>query len=122
MSIARRSPHTFFGSLFGGLVVLLCLIGMLLVSAPSLVSYLLSINLVVMLAYGYDKLIAGSSMTRVPEKVLHTLSLAGGSPGALMAQRLFRHKTLKKSFQVAYWLIVLLQLAILAFVFWQYEL
>jgi len=57
--------------------------------------------------YWRDKRKAQTARWRTPENVLHALELAGGWPGALLAQQLFRHKTRKVSFQVVFWLIVL---------------
>lgn len=56
--------------------------------------------------YGYDKRQARNNGQRTPEKVLHALELAGGWPGALLAQQVFRHKTRKVSYQALFWLIV----------------
>ncbi len=78
-----------------------------------IVAYLLSVNLSTFLFYGYDKMIAGSSMLRVPEWILHSLSIAGGSPTGLVAQKVFRHKTIKGSFQFVYWTIVIIQVVII---------
>ncbi|GAA3547754.1 DUF1294 domain-containing protein [Zobellella aerophila] len=63
-------------------------------------------------AYGLDKHRARKSQLRIPEKVLLLLDLAGGWPGGLLAQRKFRHKTRKARFQVLFWCIVLLHLAL----------
>jgi len=57
-------------------------------------------------AYGWDKRRARLQGWRLPESTLHLLELLGGWPGALIAQRLFRHKTRKLPFQIAFWLIV----------------
>ena len=48
-----------------------------------------------------------------PEQVdaLHLLGIIGGWPGALLAQRLLRHKNSKQSFQVVFWITVLLNCA-----------
>jgi uncharacterized membrane protein YsdA (DUF1294 family)/cold shock CspA family protein len=78
-----------------------------------IVAYLASINLSTFLFYGYDKMIAGSSLLRVPEWILHSLSIGGGSPAGLVAQKMFRHKTIKGSFQLVYWAIVIIQVGIL---------
>ena len=43
-----------------------------------------------------------------PEAYVHALELAGGWPGALLAQQGFRHKTRKVSYQALFWLIVAL--------------
>ncbi|MBZ9780401.1 DUF1294 domain-containing protein [Pseudomonas sp. REP124] len=58
--------------------------------------------------YWSDKRKARSDSWRTPENVLHAVVLAGGWPGALLAQQVFRHKTRKVSFQVLFWGIVLL--------------
>jgi uncharacterized membrane protein YsdA (DUF1294 family) len=47
----------------------------------------------------------------VPESSLHLIELLGGWPGAYLAQQTMRHKTVKASYQVVYWLIVLLHVA-----------
>jgi len=78
-----------------------------------IIAYLASINLSTLLFYGYDKMIAGSSLLRVPEWILHSLSIGGGSPAGLVAQKMFRHKTIKGSFQLVYWAIVIIQVLIL---------
>ncbi len=82
----------------------------------SLVLYLLAINFTVGVLYLYDKIISGTKITRVPEIILQTLALLGGSPTALLSQKLFHHKISKKSFQVVYWLIVLAQVVIISWI------
>ena len=57
-------------------------------------------------AYAADKAQAAVGRRRVPERTLHLLALAGGWPGALLAQRHFRHKTQKARFQVLFWATV----------------
>lgn len=56
--------------------------------------------------YGFDKRAARDGRRRVPESTLHLLGLAGGWPGAFVAQQVFRHKTRKAGFQVVFWLTV----------------
>jgi uncharacterized membrane protein YsdA (DUF1294 family) len=67
-------------------------------------------------AYRIDKSAAQSGAWRTRESTLHVLSLIGGWPGALIAQRVFRHKSRKASFQVAFWTAVGLNCA--ALVWW----
>ena len=74
-------------------------------------AYLISINTMTLLLYGYDKRQAVAGRTRVPEIALHLVALLGGSPGAFMGQGLFRHKTRKLSFQMVFAAIALLQIA-----------
>jgi uncharacterized membrane protein YsdA (DUF1294 family) len=64
-------------------------------------------SLVAFATYAADKAQAGLGKGRVSERVLHLIELAGGWPGALVAQRQFRHKTRKARFQLIFWLIVL---------------
>jgi uncharacterized membrane protein YsdA (DUF1294 family)/cold shock CspA family protein len=66
-------------------------------SPPVLLAYL-SLSTVTFLFYAVDKSAAVSGRWRTPENTLHLLSLAGGWPGALLAQQLLRHKTSKESF------------------------
>ena len=58
-------------------------------------------------AYRSDKRRAEAGASRFPESTLHVAELIGGWPGAYFAQRIFRHKTAKTSFQVVFWMIVL---------------
>jgi uncharacterized membrane protein YsdA (DUF1294 family) len=57
-----------------------------------------------------DKQRARTGEWRVPEIVLHFSELAGGWPGAFLAQRRLRHKSSKVGFQIVFWLIVLVHL------------
>lgn len=66
------------------------------------------ISVLAFFLYWSDKRKARSDRWRTPENVLHAVELAGGWPGALLAQQVFRHKTRKVSFQVLFWVIVLL--------------
>jgi len=76
-------------------------------------AFLISINLLSFLFYGFDKLMAKLSWLRVPEVLLHALAFFGGVLGALVAQQLFWHKTTKRSFQVVFWLIFAFQVVLL---------
>lgn len=79
-----------------------------------LVCYLGGINLATALAYLYDKAAAIRGYGRIPERLLHLLAAAGGSPAALVSQFAFRHKTIKRSFQMWFWAIFAVQLTALA--------
>lgn len=112
--MARRpAPRRVFGMrmLVAAVVVTVALF-LLTPSAPVL-AWLIAMNLVALLAYGYDKAIAGSGQMRVPEVVLLGLALLGGSLGAFAGMVLFRHKTSKPAFLVPFFLIVVLQVAVL---------
>jgi uncharacterized membrane protein YsdA (DUF1294 family) len=57
--------------------------------------------------YWDDKRRAKLGEWRIPEANLHFWALIGGWPGAFIAQQQFRHKTKKLSFQLVFWLIVI---------------
>lgn len=78
-----------------------------------LISLYLATSVLSFAAYALDKLAAVWGMFRVPEIVLHVLALCGGWPGALMAQQLLRHKTVKKEFRQVFWLTVMINIAAL---------
>ncbi len=75
-------------------------------------------SLVTFIAYGLDKRAARLGRRRTPEGTLHTLELLGGWPGALAAQRVFRHKTVDRGFLAVFWLIVTLHVFGWALVGW----
>ena len=87
-------------------------------AATPLIGYAAGISAATIALYGYDKQAAVKNRLRVPEKVLHVLALLGGSPAALLSQKMFRHKTSKASFRIWFWLIVALQLAAIVAALW----
>jgi len=58
--------------------------------------------------YRSDKQRAEMGQWRLSEARLHLVELLGGWPGAFLAQRKFRHKTRKVSFQFIFIMIVIL--------------
>jgi uncharacterized membrane protein YsdA (DUF1294 family)/cold shock CspA family protein len=64
--------------------------------------------------YARDKQAARRGAWRTAEDTLHLLGLFGGWPGALVAQRLLRHKSSKRSFQSVFWFSVVFNCAALA--------
>ncbi|TYZ24899.1 DUF1294 domain-containing protein [Selenomonas ruminis] len=81
--------------------------------------YLVILNVVAILLYGWDKVCAIRSWWRVPELTLLLLALAGGSIGAMIAIQVFHHKTLHWKFKYGVPLILILQVAGLMYLFWQ---
>jgi uncharacterized membrane protein YsdA (DUF1294 family) len=75
--------------------------------------YLAGINAAAFVLYGYDKWAAVKERLRVPELSLHLAALLGGTPAAFVAQSLFRHKTVKRSFRVAFWIIAVAQIGVI---------
>jgi uncharacterized membrane protein YsdA (DUF1294 family) len=64
------------------------------------------LSLITFVVYAIDKSAARRKGPRTPERTLHLLSLAGGWPGALLAQRWLRHKSAKASFRRVFWVTV----------------
>lgn len=77
-------------------------------------AWTLAASLLTMAAYAIDKHRAIHARRRTPERTLHTLSLLGGWPGALIAMRLFKHKRRKAAFVRVFWLTVFVNLAVVA--------
>lgn len=73
--------------------------------------YFAIINAVAIAAYGWDKLCAIRKWRRVPELTLLGIAAIGGSIGALVAMKLFHHKTLHLKFKYGVPLILALQVA-----------
>lgn len=80
--------------------------------------WFVAVNVVTFVYYAFDKARARRATGRVPESVLHGLALAGGTIGAYAGMALFRHKTVKSSFRLLFWVIAVMQgLLILAVVY-----
>jgi uncharacterized membrane protein YsdA (DUF1294 family) len=84
----------------------------MLVLVPCLL-LLLVVNLFTMQLFWHDKQRAIAGERRIAEAHLLGLALIGGSPGALLARKLFRHKTRKQPFSTELFLIVAMQLGVL---------
>ena len=83
---------------------------------PLIFLYLyLLMSFITFIFYAWDKSSAKKAKSRIAEATLHYLSLFGGWPGALMAQQFLRHKSVKKSFRVKFWVTVFLNLASLVY-------
>ncbi|WP_167050930.1 cold shock and DUF1294 domain-containing protein [Salinibacterium sp. ZJ77] len=102
----RSSPFGYLSILAFGCIVL---ISSQLAPVPLWVFVLYGgASLVAFIAYAVDKRAAQLQAWRVEEGSLLALGLIGGWPGAILAQQVFRHKTLKVSFQRMFWVTVVL--------------
>ncbi|PFG33208.1 uncharacterized membrane protein YsdA (DUF1294 family) [Sanguibacter antarcticus] len=72
-------------------------------------------SIVCFIAYAADKRAARLERRRVPERTLLDLGLVCGWPGAIVAQQVLRHKTVKQSFRSAFWRTVVVNLALVTF-------
>ena len=76
--------------------------------------FIIAINALTFLAFWHDKRAAKWGNWRVPEKTLLMLALVGGSPAAIIASKILRHKTRKQPFKALLYFFILLQIVGLA--------
>ena len=67
-----------------------------------------AMSLITFIVYAIDKSAAKAHRWRTSEATLHLMALAGGWPGALLAQQWLRHKSAKQAFRVVFWMTVVL--------------
>lgn len=84
-------------------------------AALGLLAYF-GLSVIAFVRYGQDKARARRNQRRISERSLLMLGLAGGWPGALLAQKMFRHKTSQRAFQMAFWATVVAHCGILALI------
>lgn len=97
-------------AMFLGALAVLALIDYLRDFVPALYA---ALSFVTFLAYWRDKRAAQAGRWRTQESILQALSLAGGWPGALIAQRVLRHKSIKVEFLMVFWLCVIANVGVL---------
>ena len=77
---------------------------------------LVAVNLIAFALFGIDKYKARHDLWRIPEKTLFLFALLGGSVGAFLGMKFFRHKTKHKRFSIGLPLIFMLQLLLCLFI------
>lgn len=75
--------------------------------------YLAVVNTVTWWSFADDKRRAIARDRRIPERVLLQLAALGGTPGAIAAQQILRHKTRKQPFASRLWMICGVQAVVL---------
>lgn len=75
--------------------------------------WLAAINLITFLTFRHDKQRATNGGRRVPERDLLTFAAIGGTIGAWLGMRIFRHKTQKAKFSMGIFLIAAVQCALI---------
>lgn len=73
-----------------------------------------TMSILAFILFGWDKLMARTGRSRIPEGALLGAALLGGGTGALLGMLLFRHKIRKAPFPVLVPLFLVFQLALLA--------
>ena len=77
--------------------------------------YLLAINAVTFIVYGIDKYKAKKAQWRISEATLLLLAVLGGSIGAWMGMKVWRHKTMHMKFKYGIPDILLIQIALMSY-------
>ena len=113
----RRPKETHALIFFGLIAVATLVIWLAWRALHPVVIWLACSTVVTFCAFGYDKAIAGSDRTRVPEIVLLALIFSGGTLGALAGRVVFRHKTRKQPFRKQFWAVIAIQILLLVVVF-----
>ena len=81
----------------------------------ALLYYLIAINVVTFLVYGIDKWKAKQGSWRISEATLLILAVIGGSIGALLGMKVWRHKTMHKKFKYGLPLILIIQIILIGY-------
>jgi uncharacterized membrane protein YsdA (DUF1294 family) len=112
------SPYRCYGVIGAVAALLIALAAVVVLDLPLYPAWLVGASVATFALYGFDKRRSGTGAGRVPELVLHGLSLAGGFPGGWAGRRVFHHKTRHTSF-----LVVLICATLLhaAFAWWLYR-
>lgn len=84
------------------------------------VMWFLFANILTLVIYGADKLAARKAWRRVPETTLLVFGVVGGWPGAMVGQRLFRHKTQKQPFKTYFIVSVIVSIAVMVGIYQLY--
>ena len=77
--------------------------------------YLFAINIVSFFLYGIDKYKAKKNKWRISEATLLMIAVIGGSIGAWAGMQLWHHKTMHKKFKYGIPLIIIMQIALVAY-------
>lgn len=86
----------------------------------TIIIYIIAINVVAFIVFGFDKLRARQKKWRIPEATLLLLAVVGGSIGAWAGMLVWRHKTMHHKFKYGVPVILILQLAIVTWIIYKF--
>lgn len=109
-AVGRGFPITVIAVIFIALLVLAWLVGRIPLIVVAVYS---AMSVFAALLYAIDKSAAQNNRWRIQESTLHAVALAGGWPGALIAQQRLRHKSKKQEFLFVFWTTVVINIAVL---------
>lgn len=81
------------------------------------IGYVVLINILTWILFGIDKWKAKRNKWRIPEATLLFFAAIGGSFGALCGMYFFHHKTKHKKFFIGVPVILLLQIAVIVYIY-----
>lgn len=81
----------------------------------ALMYFCIVINIITFLVFGYDKWQAKNNKRRISEFNLLLIAGVGGTIGGILSMYLFKHKTNKFPFIIAFYTIAILQIVLLYF-------
>ena len=82
-----------------------------------LIFWLIFVNLLALILFGFDKYRAKHRQWRIPEGFLFLVALLGGSLGAVLGMDLFRHKTRYPRFHRGLPILFFLQFILCLYIF-----
>ena len=85
-----------------------------------IMDYLLIVNVLAFIIYGFDKYQARKAGRRIPEATLLIWAGIGGSIGAWMGMKLWHHKTLHKKFKYGIPILITMQVAFVVYMYTNY--
>jgi len=106
--------------IMAGALLFLLVVGLAVLGGfqpPALLGFYLIASALTFLVYAMDKSAAESGGRRMREVHLHLLALIGGWPGAMLAQQILRHKSVKAEFRLVFWITVALNVAVFLWLF-----
>jgi uncharacterized membrane protein YsdA (DUF1294 family) len=80
-----------------------------------MVLFLIILNLITLIVFGYDKFLAKNHKRRISENILLFITFLGGTIGSILGMLLFRHKVSKRSFLLKFAFVVLIQMVLIYF-------
>lgn len=85
-----------------------------------IIGVIAAINIIAFFMYGLDKSKAKRGAWRIPEATLLGIAFFGGALGAFLGMKVFRHKTKHAQFFIGVPVMLVLQIALAAFLVYKF--
>lgn len=86
----------------------------------AILGYMILINFIGFISMGMDKYRAVKKKWRVKEGTLFFIAGIGGSFGSILGMHIFHHKSSRKKFRLGFFVLLLIQVLVLAVVYYGY--